>query len=194
MSYTIRKQLFGWFLTFEYDLMGNLPLWGTLKNDERTLKNGPKYAKNLEMTWIFFAKRCWQPCSWMIHCRSVCGVHLLPIHQTCATIYYQTKPWKLGHMSVYVFFGLCILEETTNCIFAEYLFIYFSMGVFFHNHSWTTGLQGKGEGISLTPHYHFHLLHWHLDISWVISAESSSLHIAMSRTRTGNLWFRSTSC
>ena len=61
MSYSIWKQLFGWFLTFEYDLMGNLPLWGTLKNNERTLKNGPKYAKNLEMIPNFFAKRCWQP-------------------------------------------------------------------------------------------------------------------------------------
>ena len=34
-----------------------------------------------------------------------------------------------------------------------------------------TGLQGKGEGISLTPHYHFHLLHKHLDISRAITAE-----------------------
>ena len=62
MSYTIRKQLFGWFLTFEYDPMGNLPLWGTLKNNKRTLKDGPKYAKNLEMTWTFLAERCWQRC------------------------------------------------------------------------------------------------------------------------------------
>ena len=59
--YTIQKQLFGWFWTFEYDSMGNLPLWGTFKNNKRSLKNGPKYAKNLEMTWNFFAKRCWQP-------------------------------------------------------------------------------------------------------------------------------------
>ena len=35
---------------------------------------------------------------------------------------------------------------------------------------------------SLTPHYHFHPLHRHLDISWVITAESSPLHIASSRT------------
>ena len=62
MSNTIRKQLFEWFLTFEYDPMGNLPLCGTLKNNKRTLKNGPKYAKNLEMTLNFFTKRCWQSC------------------------------------------------------------------------------------------------------------------------------------
>ena len=53
---------------------------------------------------------------------------------------------------------------------------FFSVWVFSHDHSRITGLQGKGEGISLTPHYHFHLLHRHLD-SRVITAESSPLHI-----------------
>ena len=72
-------------------------------------------------------------------------------------------------------------------------FFYFSIWVFFHDHSRITGLQGKGEGISLTPHYHFHPLHRHLDISRAITAESSHLHIASSRTRTGNLWFPSAS-
>ena len=50
---------------------------------------------------------------------------------------------------------------------------------------------GEGEGIYLTPLYHFHLLHRHLDISRAITAESSPLHIVGSRTRTGNLWFPS---
>ena len=59
------------------------------------------------------------------------------------------------------------------------------MWAFFHEHSRITGLQGKGEGISLTPHYHFHSLHGHLDISRAIAAKSSPLHIAGSRTRTG---------
>ena len=49
------------------------------------------------------------------------------------------------------------------------------MWVFFHKHSRSTGLQGKGEGISLTPHYHFHPLHRHLDASRAITAESSPL-------------------
>ena len=68
---------------------------------------------------------------------------------------------------------------------------FFSIWVFFHNHSRITGMQGKGEGISLSPLYHFHPLHRHLDISQVITAESSTLHRATSRTRTGNLWFPS---
>ena len=38
-------------------------------------------------------------------------------------------------------------------------------------------MQGKGEGISLTPHYHFHPLHRHFDISRAITTESSPLYI-----------------
>ena len=49
--------------------------------------------------------------------------------------------------------------------------------VVFDDHSQITGLQGKGEGISLTPHYHFHLLHRHLDIIQAITAESSPQNI-----------------
>ena len=70
---------------------------------------------------------------------------------------------------------------------------FFSIWVFFHEHSRIAGLQGKGEAISLTPNYQFHPLHRHLDISRVITAESSPLHIASSRTRKGNLWFPSAS-
>ena len=70
---------------------------------------------------------------------------------------------------------------------------FFSIWVFFHEHSRFTGQQGKGEGIYLTPLYHFHPLHGHLDISRAITAGSSPLPIAGSRTWTGNLWFPRTS-
>ena len=70
---------------------------------------------------------------------------------------------------------------------------FFSIGVFFHEHSRSTGQQGKGEGIYLTPLYHFHPLHRHLDIGRAITAGSSPLRIAGSRTRTWNLWFPSAS-
>ena len=62
----------------------------------------------------------------------------------------------------------------------------FSIWVLFHEHFWFTGQQGKRDSISLSPLYHFHSLHRHLD-SRVITAESSPLHKASSRTRTGNL-------
>ena len=70
---------------------------------------------------------------------------------------------------------------------------FLSIWAFFHKHSRITGLKGKGEGISLTPHYHFHPLHRHLGISRAVAAESSPLHRASSRTRTGNLRFPSAS-
>ena len=69
----------------------------------------------------------------------------------------------------------------------------FFIWAFFHKHSPFTGQQGKGQGISLSPLYHFYPLHRHLDISGAINAESSPLHIACSRIRTGNLWFPNTS-
>ena len=50
-------------------------------------------------------------------------------------------------------------------------FFFFSISVFSHNHSRITGLQAKeGGSISLTPHYHFHSLHRHLDINWAVTA------------------------
>ena len=66
-------------------------------------------------------------------------------------------------------------------LFICFYYFFFSILVFFYNHSRITGLQGNGEGISLTPHYHFHSLYRHLVISRAITAESSPLHIGSSR-------------
>ena len=75
--------------------------------------------------------------------------------------------------------------------YAHHLLFFFSIWVFFHDHSRITGLQGKGEGISLTPHYHFHPLHRQLDISRAITTESSPLHIASTaRLEPGTFGFR----
>ena len=63
--------------------------------------------------------------------------------------------------------------------------VFFFVG-FFHEHSRSTGLQGKWEVISVTLHYHSDPLYRHLDISWAITAESLPLHIAGSWTRTAN--------
>ena len=67
---------------------------------------------------------------------------------------------------------------------------FFSIRVFFHVHSRFTGQQGKAEAVYLTPLYHFHPLHRHLDLSRAITSESSPLHIASSRTRTGTFGFQ----
>ena len=68
-----------------------------------------------------------------------------------------------------------------------YSYFFFLSGFSFTkiHKSQDTGLQGKGEGVSLTLHYHFHTIHRHLDISLAITAESSPLHIASSRSRIG---------
>ena len=71
--------------------------------------------------------------------------------------------------------------------------LFLSIRVFFHDHSRTTGLQGKEDAISLTPHYHFHPLHRHLGINRVVTAESSPLDIGSSWTRTGNFFSESNS-
>ena len=68
-----------------------------------------------------------------------------------------------------------------------FFFVCFFFLFSFTNIRESQGLQGKREGVSLTSHYHFYPLHRHLDISRVITAESSPLHIASSRARTGNL-------
>ena len=72
-------------------------------------------------------------------------------------------------------------------------FFFFSIRIFMTIHE-SQDCRGKGDGISLTPHYYFHPLHRHLDISRAITAESSPLHIGSSQTQTENLWLPSTSC
>ena len=42
-----------------------------------------------------------------------------------------------------------------KCVLINNQEIFFSIWVFLHEHSRITGLQGRGEGISLTPRYHF---------------------------------------
>ena len=64
---------------------------------------------------------------------------------------------------------------------------------FFEEYSLITGEQEKEEAPSLTSVYHFHPFPKRLDISRAITADSSPLHIASSRTQTGNLWFPSVS-
>ena len=93
--------------------------------------------------------------------------------------------WFKFHVNIITGFGVMTIYFYNGFFFAIY--------VFFRKHSRFTGQQGKGEAISLSPLYQLHPLHRHLNISWAITAESSPLNIASSRTRTGNLWFPSAS-
>ena len=91
------------------------------------------------------------------------------------------------------FDSLLLLKVYNKFQLKMYKGVFLSICVFFHEHSRITGMQGKGEGISLTPHYYFHPRHRHVDIGRVITAESSPLHIASSWIRTGNFCFPSAS-
>ena len=71
--------------------------------------------------------------------------------------------------------------------------LFFSIWVFFHEHSQFTGQQGKGGGYLYNSSLPLPPLQKHLDISRAITAESSALRIAGSRTRTRNRWFLSAS-
>ena len=101
--------------------------------------------------------------------------------------------------------GFCIIETSvmkdSRCSSStETLFLHvvkynllfcfcFSIRLFFQEYSRFTGQQVKREAISLYTFNHFHLLHRHLHISWVIAAESSPLCIAGSWNQTWNLWY-----
>ena len=90
----------------------------------------------------------------------------------------------------FVTIGFYIMDPDFKILF---FFLFFFACVFFHNHLRIIGLQGKWEGIRLTPHYQFHPFHTHLRISRAITAESSTLVIISIRTRTENLSFPSAS-
>ena len=64
--------------------------------------------------------------------------------------------------------------------------LFFSIWVFFHEHSQFTGQQEKGKVICLTGLYHFYLLCSYLNISRATKAGTPLLQIASYRTRTRN--------
>ena len=58
---------------------------------------------------------------------------------------------------------------------------------------WFLYMTGTSIMKQLTPLYHLYCLHRNLDISPVITADSSPLHVASSRTQTGTFEFPSVS-
>ena len=71
----------------------------------------------------------------------------------------------------------------------EYLLSFVSRFSFTNIHE-SQGCRRKDRA---TPHYHFHPLHRHLNIGWVIIEDSSLFHIASRWTQIGNLWLLSIS-
>ena len=119
-------------------------------------------------------------------------------------LFLNSPLWEVTRVLSFVCLSVCLSVSLTNFVyFSLYyqfylkvvlLFFFFSIWVFFHEHSRFTGQQEKREGICLTPLYHFHPLHRHLYISRATAAGSSPLRIGSSRTRIGNPWLPSASC
>ena len=107
-----------------------------------------------------------------------------------ATLHVRWLPSIFNHIACY--YQTATRRYLQPWRIAIWLTVFFSIQVFFHEHSRFTGQQEKGEAISLTTLYHFHLLHRCLDISRAITTGRSPL--GSSRTRTGNLSFPSESC
>ena len=121
-------------------------------------------------------------------------VHHVSLRQLVMQVMLCPKNIWIRHCQLYFFNSHIILPKSPLRHWQEERYpqilvhpFFFFILVFFHDHSRITGLQGKRGGIFLTPHYHFHPFHRHFDISRAITAESSLLHIASSRNRTGNL-------
>ena len=81
----------------------------------------------------------------------------------------------------------CVLYWLELCFLFIYFFFYLGfLSWIFMNHR--TAAEGGG-GVSLTPHYHLHLLHRNLDISWAITAESSPLYIPTQKSGIKQIQF-----
>ena len=110
----------------------------------------------------------------------------------CAVVLSETRTSRIKEFNPFLALGLFLYPLKT--LYKNKLQTlensFFSIWVFFPKHSSFKEQQGKREAIC--PFYLFHALHGQLDISRVIAAESSPLHVAGSRTRIGNLWFPST--
>ena len=79
-----------------------------------------------------------------------------------------------------------LTRNITLTVFFLFCFVFFYQGFSFTQHSQFTEQQGMGRSF-VTPIYHFHLLHEHLDIRRAITADKLPLHIGDDRTQTKNL-------
>ena len=124
-----------------------------------------------------------------VFCFKLLAFYTIIMQKTVGLWFY----FKVLYFEVIGFYTITI-QKTIGCIvvYSKIIF-FFCLGFLsrtFTNHR----TAGEGKGISLSPHYHFHPLHIHLDISRVITAVSAPLNIASNRTLNGNLWFPSASC
>ena len=120
--------------------------------------------------------------------------------ETIQLSYFQTKfkssnlifPFIKHFFVPFVLLFSSLSSFVLFCFF-RFFFVFFFFLIFYLSGFYLKYINDSKETVFLTPLYHFHPLHRRLDISQVITAESSPLHIASRCTRTGNLWFPSAS-
>ena len=159
----------------------DLTWWYVLKTCSRCLEDifGIRVEDVLKPSWWCVLKTC-SRCL-----EDIFGIRVEDVLKTS-----WRRLGKISWRCLEDIFARCFQDVLTRCledVFFLFCFVFLSE-IFFDDHSRITGLQGKREGIFWTPHYHFAPLHKHLDTSWTITAESSSLHIPSSWTWTGNIW------
>ena len=80
-----------------------------------------------------------------------------------------------GAINIPLLFHLCLIikilmQHNKKFQLSKINNFFLSIWVFFHDHSQITGLMGKEERISLTPHYHSQPHHRHLEIDRALTS------------------------
>ena len=96
-----------------------------------------------------------------------------PFHTSGLFLYLLKTSENLNTLEYPFSIVYIIYFEQINIGWVLFFRVFFSVWVFFHEHSRITGLQGEGEDIPSTPYYHFYPLHRYLEISRAITTESS---------------------
>ena len=111
-------------------------------------------------------------------------------------LYYQVNRCRVWSSKK----ALKYIPNTTEKLISKLLFspkifhesaAFFLSRFFFTWHSWITWQQKRRRPL-LTSLYHLHQLCEQVETRRTTATESSFLHIASDRTRTGSLWFPST--
>ena len=134
-------------------------------------------TKNKEQ-WVIEEKAYTNPCAWEIF-----GVHNKRLAYAQHASY--TVCWALLMKESFALtkqstLHLYILLLLTKALLLFVMFFFFLSAFSFTNIHDLQDSRGTGKALSLTPLYHFHPVHRHLDVSLEITAEISLLHISSS--------------
>ena len=95
------------------------------------------------------------------------------------TIVFGILPY-LYSVNLLIIFYTKLLKIKSQNLVDQISNVFFSIWVFFYEHSWSTGQQWKEETITLALLYHFDLFPRHLDIRRTITADSIGANTAES--------------